>query len=88
MGLIKAGTISTYFPTAVIEGMLVAIGIYHYYKELPHAMGYDKAHEGDWFSYELMSAERVFSLKSSCRQLCSFRSHYHYPGFVGNIDRF
>lgn len=52
MGLIKAGTISTYFPTAVIEGMLVAIGIIIIMKELPHAVGYDKAHEGDWFALE------------------------------------
>jgi MFS superfamily sulfate permease-like transporter len=52
MGFIKAGTISSYFPTAVIEGMLVAIGIIIIMKELPHAIGYDKAHEGDFFSFE------------------------------------
>lgn len=52
MGLIKAGTISSYFPTAVIEGMLVAIGIIIIMKEIPHAIGYDKAHEGDFFSLE------------------------------------
>jgi MFS superfamily sulfate permease-like transporter len=52
LGFAKAGTISTYFPTAVIEGMLVAIGIIIIKKELPHAIGYDKAHEGDWFALE------------------------------------
>ena len=52
LGFLKAGTISTYFPTAVIEGMLVAIGIIIIKKELPHAIGYDVAHEGDWFSLE------------------------------------
>ena len=52
LGIIKAGTISAYFPTSVIEGMLVAIGIIIIKKELPHAIGYDKAHEGDWFSVE------------------------------------
>lgn len=52
LGFVKAGTISTYFPTAVIEGMLVAIGIIIIKKELPHAIGYDKAHEGDWFALE------------------------------------
>ncbi|MFC0774661.1 SulP family inorganic anion transporter [Terrimonas alba] len=52
LGFVKAGTISAYFPTAVIEGMLVAIGIIIIKKELPHAIGYDKAHEGDWFALE------------------------------------
>ena len=52
LGILKAGTISAYFPTSVIEGMLVAIGIIIIKKELPHAIGYDKAHEGDWFSLE------------------------------------
>lgn len=61
MGLIKAGTISTYFPTAVIEGMLVAIGIIIIMKELPHAVGYDKAHEGDWFALEKGAGSGYFT---------------------------
>ena len=56
LGIIKAGTISSYFPSAVIEGMLTAIGIIIIKKELPHAIGYDKEHEGDFFSYELTDA--------------------------------
>ncbi|RYZ30237.1 MAG: SulP family inorganic anion transporter [Chitinophagaceae bacterium] len=52
LGIVKAGSISSYFPTSVIEGMLVAIGIIIIKKELPHAIGYDKAHEGDWFALE------------------------------------
>jgi len=61
LGFIKAGTISTYFPTAVIEGMLVAIGIIIIKKELPHAIGYDKAHEGDWFALEKGSETGFFT---------------------------
>ncbi|MEJ8842048.1 SulP family inorganic anion transporter [Lacibacter sp. H375] len=61
LGFIKAGTISTYFPTAVIEGMLVAIGIIIIKKELPHAIGYDKAHEGDWFNLEKGSETGFFT---------------------------
>ena len=53
LGIVKAGTISSYFPSGVIEGMLTAIGIIIIKKELPHAIGYDKEHEGDFFSYEL-----------------------------------
>jgi len=52
LGFAKAGTISSYFPTCVIEGMLVAIGIIIIKKEIPHAIGYDKAHEGDFFAFE------------------------------------
>jgi MFS superfamily sulfate permease-like transporter len=52
LGFVKAGSFSSYFPTAVIEGMLVAIGIIIIMKELPHAIGYDKAHEGDFFRLE------------------------------------
>ncbi len=52
LGFAKAGTIADYFPTSVIEGMLAAIGIIIIKKEFPHAIGYDKAHEGDFFSVE------------------------------------
>jgi MFS superfamily sulfate permease-like transporter len=47
LGLIKAGTISNYFPTNVIEGMLAGIGIIIILKQLPHAVGYDRDFEGD-----------------------------------------
>ncbi|HKZ66808.1 MAG TPA: SulP family inorganic anion transporter [Chitinophagaceae bacterium] len=61
LGFAKAGSISAYFPTAVIEGMLVAIGIIIIKKELPHAVGYDKAHEGDWFALENGSGSGYFT---------------------------
>lgn len=60
LGFVKAGSISSYFPTSVIEGMLVAIGIIIIKKEIPHAIGYDKEHEGDFFSYELLSEDKGF----------------------------
>lgn len=60
LGLAKAGGISSYFPSSVIEGMLVAIGIIIIKKELPHAIGYDKAHEGDFYSYRLIEEDRGF----------------------------
>lgn len=61
LGFAKAGTISSYFPTSVIEGMLVAIGIIIIKKEIPHAIGYDKAHEGDWFALETGSDSGFFT---------------------------
>src|SRR5215203_4890158 len=61
LGIAKAGGISAYFPSGVIEGMLTAIGIIIIKKELPHAIGYDSEHEGDFFSYQLTdSADRGF----------------------------
>jgi MFS superfamily sulfate permease-like transporter len=47
LGFIKAGSISNYFPTNVIEGMLAGIGIIIILKQLPHAVGYDSDFEGD-----------------------------------------
>ena len=61
LGFAKAGTISTYFPSAVIEGMLAGIGIIIILKEIPHAIGYDTEHEGDFFNYNIVdSADRTF----------------------------
>jgi len=47
LGFVKAGSISNYFPTNVIEGMLAGIGIIIILKQLPHAFGYDSDFEGD-----------------------------------------
>ncbi len=47
LGLIKAGSISNYFPSNVIEGMLAGIGIIIILKQLPHAVGFDTDFEGD-----------------------------------------
>lgn len=46
-GLLKAGIIGYYFPSAVIKGMLAAIGITLVLKEIPHAFGYDADFMGD-----------------------------------------
>ncbi|SFA76886.1 Sulfate permease, MFS superfamily [Flavobacterium swingsii] len=47
LGFIKAGTISNYFPSNVIEGMLAGIGVIIILKQIPHAVGYDNDYEGD-----------------------------------------
>ena len=60
LGFAKAGGISSYFPTSVIEGMLVAIGIIIIKKELPHAIGYDLENEGDFYSYQLLKEDEGF----------------------------
>jgi MFS superfamily sulfate permease-like transporter len=52
LGFVKAGSISNYFPTNVIEGMLAGIGIIIFLKQIPHAVGYDKVTEGDTSFFE------------------------------------
>ncbi len=47
LGIGKAGIIGYYFPSSVIKGMLSAIGIIIFLKQIPHAFGYDKDPEGD-----------------------------------------
>lgn len=47
LGFARAGTIGNYFPSAVIKGMLAAIGIILILKQLPHMVGYDKDFVGD-----------------------------------------
>ncbi len=47
LGFLKAGVIGAYFPSAVIKGMLAAIGLILILKQIPHALGYDADFEGD-----------------------------------------
>lgn len=56
LGFAKAGTISNYFPSGVIEGMLAGIGIIIILKEIPHAIGYDTENEGDFFNYSIVNS--------------------------------
>lgn len=47
LGFLRAGVIGAYFPSAVIKGMLAAIGLILIMKQIPHAIGYDAELEGD-----------------------------------------
>lgn len=52
LGFLKAGALSNYIPTSVIEGMLAAIGVIIILKQIPHAFGHDVDNEGDFFFIE------------------------------------
>ena len=47
LAFIGFGFLANYVPTAVIKGMLAAIGITLILKEIPHLLGYDKDYFGD-----------------------------------------
>jgi MFS superfamily sulfate permease-like transporter len=47
LGFLKAGVIASFFPSAVIKGMLAAIGLILIIKQIPHATGFDTSFEGD-----------------------------------------
>jgi MFS superfamily sulfate permease-like transporter len=47
LGFLRAGIIGAYFPSAVIKGMLAAIGLILIMKQIPHVVGFDMAPEGD-----------------------------------------
>jgi hypothetical protein len=46
LGAARGGVIGYYFPSAVIKGMLAAIGLTLILKQIPHAVGYDADYEG------------------------------------------
>lgn len=47
LGYLRAGIIGAFFPSAVIKGMLAAIGLILIIKQIPHATGFDASFEGD-----------------------------------------
>ena len=40
LGIVRAGVVGRYFPSSVISGMLAAIGIIIFIKQIPHGLGY------------------------------------------------
>lgn len=60
LGYIGAGAVAYFFPSAVIKGMLSAIGLIIIIKQVPHAVGYDADYEGD-MSFFQSDGENTFS---------------------------
>ncbi|SDM48576.1 SulP family inorganic anion transporter [Kriegella aquimaris] len=60
LGFVKAGIISNYLPSNVIEGMLAAIGIIIMLSQIPHAVGFDEMHEGDYFYVNPAGEHQIF----------------------------
>ncbi|MDY3553787.1 SulP family inorganic anion transporter [Gemmata sp. JC717] len=47
LGLARAGFVAAFFPTAVIKGLLAAIGVILVLKQIPHVVGHDPDPDGD-----------------------------------------
>ncbi|MCF4100713.1 SulP family inorganic anion transporter [Gillisia sp. M10.2A] len=62
LGVLKAGVIGYFFPSSVIKGMLAAIGIIIFLKQLPLAFGYDDSSEGLVSFFETTGKDTFFSL--------------------------
>jgi MFS superfamily sulfate permease-like transporter len=73
LGLIRAGSISNYFPSSVIEGMLTGIGIIIILKQIPHATG-----------HTMHSGAIIISITSlliliACKQIPFFNQNKYLP---------
>ena len=60
LGLLKWGKIGGFFPSSVIRGMLVAIGIVIILKQIPHAIGDDLNFIGE-FEFDQKDGENTFT---------------------------
>ncbi len=47
LGLARAGSLSAFFPSSVIKGLLAAIGVILILKQIPHVLGHDTDPEGE-----------------------------------------
>ncbi|GAB3330791.1 SulP family inorganic anion transporter [Marivirga atlantica] len=60
LAFLRAGIIGYYFPNSVIKGMLAAIGIIIFLKQIPHALGHDIIPDG-FESFFQKDGENTFS---------------------------
>lgn len=60
-GVLRGGKVALIFPSSVIKGMLVGIGVIIFLKQLPHLVGYDLVSEGDFSFFQKDDNQTTFS---------------------------
>lgn len=70
LGIIRAGTVANYLPSAAIKGMLCGIGIILILKQIPHFFGYDKDPEGDLEFFQVDGENSFSELINAINYIC------------------
>ena len=73
LGILQLGTVALYFPSAVIKGMLAAIGIILISKQIPLSLGYD---EPDFWTEGFVG---LFSGNKFYKNFGNFYHHFSQP---------
>lgn len=60
-GIFRCGGLGDFVPISVIQGMLAAIGIIIFLKQIPHALGWNQDFEGDETFFQFLDGENTFS---------------------------
>lgn len=60
LGIVGAGSLSAFFPSSVIKGLLAAIGVILILKQIPHILGHDTDPEGE-MSFAQPDKQNTFS---------------------------
>ncbi|QGQ25223.1 sulfate transporter [Gimesia benthica] len=72
LGVVRAGSLSAFFPSSVIKGLLAAIGVILILKQIPHVVGHDTDPEGE-MSFTQPDKQNTFS-----ELLTVFEGDFHY----------
>lgn len=76
LGIVRAGSLSAFFPSSVIKGLLAAIGVILILKQIPHVFGHDTDPEGE-MSFTQPDEQNTFS-----EILTLFAGDIHYGAAV------
>lgn len=80
LGIVRAGSLSAFFPSSVIKGLLAAIGVILILKQIPHVFGHDSDPEGE-MSFTQPDKQNTFS-----EILTVFEGDIHFGAAVVGIS--